>query len=373
MTTAGPQDRPWDVVVVDSYPDVVGGAHVVTRDLARAGVSTGAFAVRVVLPAPGVTSRWLETHGITVHVVPAPAALLRTGGDWRKKLLTLLWQLPRYWWQMTKALRSADLVHLNDHRGLVLAGPSAALARRPVTWHLHNTVTAGRVGRLIDPLGHRLAAALIVPSPASAARRPGDKTFVLPNTVTGSHRERSPEPGLVLAVGRLHPEKGFDLLLTATATLAQRRHRIRLVIAGADAPGHEAHATELRSRAEQLGNVELLGHVEDLTTLLAQAAVYAQPSRAESLGLAALEASAAGVAVVAAAVGGLPGVVLHDQTGLLYEADNPIALADALEALLQDPDRAERYGSAGAERAREHYSAAQFATRITDIYAAAQA
>ena len=373
MITAGPQRQPWGVVVVDGYPDVIGGAHVVTRDLARAGASTGAFTVRVVLPATGVTSHWLKSHGVQVQVVPAPAALLRTGGGWRGQLLSLLWQLPRYWWRMTEALRDADVVHLNDHRGLVLAGPAAAIARRRVAWHLHNTVTAGRVGRLLDPLGHRLARALIVPSSTASAHRPAGKIFLLPNTVTGSSRPRSAEPGLLLAVGRLHPEKGFDLLLTATATLAQRGHQIRLMIAGADAPGHEAYAAELRRLAERLGNVELLGQVDDLSELLSRAAIYAQPSRAESFGLAALEASAAGVAVVAAAVGGLPEVVLHDQTGLLYEADNPIALADALETLLQDPDRAERYGSAGAKRACEEYSAGQFATRITDIYAAAQA
>ena len=358
---------------MDGYADAVGGAHVVTRDLAEAGACTGAFALRVVLPAAGVTSRWLTAHGVTVQVVPAPAALLRTGGGWRGRLPTLLWQLPLYWWRLAKVLRGADVVHLNDHRGLVLAGPAAAIARRRVAWHLHNTVTAGRAGRLLDPFGHRLATALIVPSTAAAADRPVGKTVLLPNTVTGSARPRSAEPGLLLAVGRLHPEKGFDLLLTATATLLQRGHQIQLVIAGAEVPGHEAHAAELRSTAERLGNVALLGHVDDLSALHARAAVYAQPSRAESFGLAALEASAAGVAVVAATVGGLPGVVLHDRTGLLYAADDPIALADALEELLQDPDRAERYGAAGAARAREQYSAGPFATRITDIYAAAQA
>ena len=358
---------------MDGYPDTVGGAHVVARDLARSGQATGAFSVTVVLPAVGAASRWLEGQGVQVQVVAAPRSLTRVAGSWRARLLPLVWQLPRFWWALAQALRTADLVHLNDHRGLVLAGPAALVSRRPVAWHLHNTVTAGRAGRVLDPLGHRLARVLIVPSTAAGDGRPQTKTWLLPNTVSSSPLPRRPESGLLLAVGRLHPEKGFDLLLSAMAELQQRGHLCQLLIAGAEAAGHQAHAASLARTAAELGNVELLGQVDDLQPLLARAAIAVQPSRTESFGLAALEASAAGVAVVAADVGGLPGVVLHGQTGLLHEAGNPTALADALEQLLVDPERAARYGAAGADLARQDYSAGAFASRITDIYTAALA
>jgi starch synthase len=69
--------------------------------------------------------------------------------------------------------------------------------------------------------------------------------------------------------------------------------------------------------------------------------------------MAAAEAMALGLAVVAAAVGGVPELVEHGRTGLLVQPDDPVALADAIEELLDDPERAASLGAAAARRAAE--------------------
>ncbi len=143
----------------------------------------------------------------------------------------------------------------------------------------------------------------------------------------------SPEPAIVLAVARLAPEKGLDLL----APLVKARS-VRVVVAG---EGPE------RTRLEPLG-LELLGNREDIPVLLAASDVVVVPSRSEGLGLAAIEALAMGRPVVATAVGGLPEVV-DARVGALVSPESD-AIAEAVHRLLADPEQRAQLGSAGRAR-----------------------
>jgi starch synthase len=103
--------------------------------------------------------------------------------------------------------------------------------------------------------------------------------------------------------------------------------------------------------------------------LLTHATVFACPSLYEPLGIVNLEAMACGTAVVASAVGGIPEVVSDGETGLLVPADDPDALATALNALIGDPARAAALGRAGRERAVAEFGWQAVAAQTVGLYA----
>jgi glycosyltransferase involved in cell wall biosynthesis len=249
------------------------------------------------------------------------------------------------------AASDAAVVHAHGVRaGLVAA--VAQLGRRVplvVTWH--NLVgTGGRLGALGQRLVARRAVVSLCVSPdlVDHVRRLGGRPRLAPVGAarrTGSGRtpqqtraDLGLEPGtrLVLAVARLHPQKGLDVLQQAARALPAN---VVVAVAG-DGPQREALGPPLR----------LLGARDDVADLLAAADVVVLPSRWEGSPLAAHEALLAGRPLVTTAVGGIPALVGDAQPppAVLVPAEDAPALASALQRLLDDP--AER--AALADRAR---------------------
>jgi len=169
----------------------------------------------------------------------------------------------------------------------------------------------------------------------------------------------------ILAIGRHVPQKGFDVLLRAFALAKPPGHD--LLIAG-DGPENQS----LRHLAEQLGihsSVHFPGKVnhDKAVSLFAGSSWFVLPSRHEPMGIVNLEAMAAGKAVIASNVGGVPELVLHEQTGLLVEADNPNALAAALRTLSDNADLRQRLGAAGRRRA-ESFAWPALADQYEEVY-----
>jgi len=171
--------------------------------------------------------------------------------------------------------------------------------------------------------------------------------------------ELGPEP-LLIYVGRLQPIKGLETLLDAVALLDRRGRRLRLVIVGgeADEP-RDGHEADLRRRIETLGIGGLVGFVgaqpqEALRTHYVAADVTVLPSHYESFGMVALEAMACGSPVIASRVGGLTTTVRDGVTGYLVPEGNVAALAERIDALIDDPDLRWRMGMEGTRWAAEH-------------------
>lgn len=157
----------------------------------------------------------------------------------------------------------------------------------------------------------------------------------------------------VLAVGRLVPKKGFDILLRACAIARDRGRPLRCRIVGGGE--EEVRLRALHAELGLGGSVTLTGPLpqervrEELAAagILAAPCVVAADGNADGLPTVILEALAAGTAVVATDVTGIPEAVRDGETGVIVAQDDPVALADALIALADDPDRRRAYARAG--------------------------
>lgn len=157
---------------------------------------------------------------------------------------------------------------------------------------------------------------------------------------------------LVLTMGRLHPNKGFDVLIEALA------HLPGVVVAIAGEGEERAALTALAARRGVDGRVRFLGWRDDQAGLLAACDLFVCPSRHEPLGNVVLEAWSAARPVVAAASVGPSELIEHGVTGLLVPVDDARALADAIAALREDTLRARLLAEAGrAAFLRDHAEA----------------
>jgi glycosyltransferase involved in cell wall biosynthesis len=172
----------------------------------------------------------------------------------------------------------------------------------------------------------------------------------LPNGVDNALAARlaqapAPHPWLkdqvpvVVGIGRLRPQKNFDLLIEAMGRARQTR-RLRLAIIGGGASAEQARLTGLAQAAGLGEDFLLAGETDNVFAWLRRAAVFALPSRWETSSLALLEALAAGAPVVASRIAGDAAQVLEEgRYGLLFDGQDPDALAATLLAQVEAPVR----------------------------------
>jgi glycosyltransferase involved in cell wall biosynthesis len=168
---------------------------------------------------------------------------------------------------------------------------------------------------------------------------------------------------VALALGRLHKNKAFDVLLAALA----RVPRLHLWLAGEG----ELRAA-LESQAVSLGiaeRVRFLGWREDAAALIAAADFLVCPSRQEPLGNVVIEAWAAGVAVVAAASAGPRELIEDDRSGLLVPVEDDAALAAAMARLVAEPLLRARLAQAGRAAYEAEFTEARVVARYRDFLA----
>lgn len=182
-----------------------------------------------------------------------------------------------------------------------------------------------------------------------------------------------PDAPLIGAIGTVIPRKGLVHLVRALPRVLAAMQNARLLVVG-DQPGR--HAADLRHMAAALGvgtSIVWAGRVSGSATILAALDVLVLASIEEPFGLVAGEAMAAGLAVVATAVDGVPECVSDNQTGVLVPPADSTALADAIIALLRDPERRRQLGAAGRRRVREHFAPETQVPRIEAVLARAAA
>ena len=172
----------------------------------------------------------------------------------------------------------------------------------------------------------------------------------------------SSTPPLIIAVGRLIPKKGFSDLIRSCALLAERGKSFRCEIIG-EGPLGEALRRQIDDMHLQ-NNVELIGAKPQtqLRGRLAAANVFVLPSvmdpdgGMDNLPTVIMEAMATGLPVVSTNIGGIPEMIIDNETGFLVEPGDTAAMADAIETVINDSSSAARLGHSGYERARTLFS-----------------
>lgn len=172
------------------------------------------------------------------------------------------------------------------------------------------------------------------------------------------------QPGEVLhlgSLGRLHPVKGYDILIEALARLQAQGFRlpcpVRLTLAG---EGEERARLEAMAGQAGIAEIVLPGYVERPGDFLAGLHLYLQPSRSEGFCIAAHEAMAAGLPVLASAVGEIPHSIQEGVTGHTVPPGDADALARKLALLLFDPGGLQAMGEAARERILDRFSPDRF-------------
>lgn len=171
-------------------------------------------------------------------------------------------------------------------------------------------------------------------------------------------------------VGRLLDDKGVRTLVHAHEILAKRGLAVRTLLAGAPDPSNPAsipdHVLDLWRNHQ---NLVMLGHVDDVRTVWAQAHVGVLPSRREGLPKSLLEAAACGRPLIATDVPGCREIARHGVNALLVPPDDAEALANAIEILMKDRNLRLRYGRAGRQLVTDEFSSSRIGREITELYA----
>jgi glycosyltransferase involved in cell wall biosynthesis len=167
----------------------------------------------------------------------------------------------------------------------------------------------------------------------------------------------------LVAIGRLAPEKGFDLAIRALCMTRDIHCFLDIIGEGPQ----RAYLESLISEAGLEDRIEMLGEVPGAARLLPKYDVIVVPSRSESFGIVVLEAYRAGVSVIATSVRGLSDVVAPD-SAIVVEPESPRALAEAIRMLASDPKLRTNLADAGRRRFEEVFELNRSVRILLSIY-----
>lgn len=376
-----------------SGPPVV--AHVTTTDMSLRlllGPQLLAFQAAgyhvIGISAPGPDVAWLEQVGIEHVPLSHATRSFNLGAD-----LAALVEVVR----LFKSLRP-DIVHTHNPKPGVYGRIGARIARVPSvvnTVHGLYATPDDRLARRIAVYGlERLAATCsdveLVQNPEDVdvlrqLRVPEKRIRLLGNgvdlqrfqarglgaeQVTALRAEfgAGPEDVLIGAVGRLVREKGYPELFEALRIVRAQAPRARLVVIGPTEPAKEDALTDdeiARARAE---GVVFAGMRDDVEACYAALDIYVLASHREGFPRSAMEAAASGLPVVATDIRGCRQVVEKGVTGSLVPTNAPDALARALLSLVENDERRNAQGNAGAAKARSEFDQARQIEITLDVY-----
>jgi glycosyltransferase involved in cell wall biosynthesis len=171
---------------------------------------------------------------------------------------------------------------------------------------------------------------------------------------------------ILASLGRLHHEKGYDVLIKAFRTVIKDVPNVILLIGG---DGEERNSLNELVESKGLGaHVKLLGLISETNDMLESCDVYINSSRCEGLPMTLLEAMAHGKPIVATNVGGNPEVVRNGMTGLLVPPENPEKLAEAIVKMLKDEPLRKNLGNAAFALFNGEYTIDRHCATLANYY-----
>ena len=329
-----------------------------------------------VCPPGGPLFDELERLKVSVYPMSLPA--------WRKlRDLPAIPQSVRSLARLIKEL-SIELVHVNDYWWGPLATLASKSAGVPCVVHIRQEIEPRRVNqyRLRTPR-KLIAVSEGIRKVAVAAGVAPDRIAVLYSGVDRSEsvdetkgdrkriRERhglSEEQLVIGTIANLFPRKGCEVLIAAVGEIAPRNPDLHCLIVGG---GDRSYRDELNRLVRERGlneRVTFAGFQGEVPAYLAAMDVFVLPSLMEGFGIVLLEAMAAGRAVVASAVGGIPEIVEDRVTGFLVPPKDPHALAEKVQCRLDHPEVRGEMGDAGRKRVSERFSVERMVSEVERLY-----
>lgn len=272
--------------------------------------------------------------------------------------------------------RGVTLIQTSDLYTNIFFLPAAAAAGIPVRIGARREIAAGksRLQVLAQRASYAWAHRVVANAGAVAERLTRERVSPARITVVPNGLDLSRYVGntpvasghRVTMVANLRPGKGHDTLIDAAPLVLARVPDATVRLVG---DGPERPRLEQRVRDRGVAHAVMFeGHVEDVADCLAHTDVFTLPSDSEAFPNAVLEAMAAGVPVVASAVGGVLEVVDHGRTGLLVPPGNPSALADALCQVLTDRASAAAMAGRARDLAHSHFSFGRMVDTLEQLY-----
>lgn len=359
-----------------------GGIPRHTRDLGS-GLDRCRFDVHVCTVRPSMHEDGLADVSPPVTLHP----LGYRGGLGPLMHLRLQWRV----WRVIRQLRP-DVVHLQSGQAVwALLGVVATRARKRVVLEVHDPPSSGLHGRassMVEKLMARRLAGLILVNSREAELelletyplRPSQLVVVALGTDVDRYstardarqswrrtEQLDVESPVVLYVARLSASKNVRLFLdVAERVLSLGVPASFVVVGGGGEAASLAHHPAVVASPDR---VRLIGWRPSVRECFEGADLFLSTADTEGFGLAVIEAMAAGLPVVATAVGGVNDTVVDGETGLLCEKGDVVGLADAVARLLGDPVRRAQMGEAARRRARSEYSIEAMVKRFEACYA----
>ena len=312
----------------------------------------------------------MRSSGATVHIL----AMRRT--PWAPANVRAVVSLRRLLRE-----RGPDVVHAHSSIGGLLARVAATGTGIPTVYTPHG-ITSVRAGQLVERALRRRTDRLVAVSPTEGALAiemglaRADQVVVVPNGIAVDTppaidlRARLGIDATVPLVGtiaRLVPQKAPEHFVLACAEVARSHPDVRFVLIGGGEQEREVEA--LIDACGLRGRLDRIDQLPGAAGALEALDVFVLTSRFEGGPYAPLEAMRAGVATVLTDVIGNRDVVEHDRSGLLVPPASPTAMAAAVAALLDDPDRRARLGAAGRQRVHDRFDITAMGATMDALYA----
>jgi len=386
-TSARPSPKPR--ILIFDHTAALGGGEIALLNLVRE-LRDSPFDVKVLLGSDGDLVSKLTDIGCPPDLLPMDASVVHT----RKESLGAggIMQLRKaasvaaYASRLANYLREnrIDLLHTNSLKSDVVGALAGRLARVPVLWHVRDRICTEYLPRpavaLFQALSRFLPNYIVANSAATLTtlpRRAG--SYVVHDGVEALPPlpEIPPLSGaapIIGLVGRITRWKGQHVFLRAAAGILKSFPNARFQIVGAALFDEKPYEAEIQALTDSLNishAVEFTGFRPDVADLVARMDIVVHASiTGEPFGQVIIEAMAAGRPVIATRGGGVPEIIIDNESGLLVPMGDADEMCRAACRLLRNPHLAREIGAAGRRRVASSFLIRHTAARMKDIYAA---
>ncbi|WP_020482274.1 glycosyltransferase [Methylomonas sp. MK1] len=384
------KSKPLNILFISSNADIAGGENYLLTVFRL--IDKTRFNPIVMVPGEGRFYNELVRLGIDSFVLKMNYFWLTPPDEWYKHLEAI----PRRVRFLSDIIQEKDISLVHTNSNIIFEGALAAkligvhhlffahlefLPQNPIFQRF--TLNSSSYAQMIDDLSSHIIA--VSNTVAESYCPPIDKTRIqvihnglefekfdlaLENRDRSLHLELglSDDSLIVSAIGRVHPDKGFDYFVEAASIVVRENPKVHFLIVGKDESIEFCKA--LRSRVNELNivdNIHLLGQRDDVPRILAETDIFVLSSRVEGHPFVLLEAMACACVSIATRCGGVEETVTDD-TGYIIDIGDIQATASTIINLAHDPDLRIKMGSLARSRVKKYFEAKSCIKSLADAY-----